>query len=90
MAVLPHSPRVVYYHLLLREETRIPRVASFSFRNLGSFCAYGTEIVYIHSLCEPWEYSFFLMLYSHQWWVVAVFVDLTLTLVTPDPHRRHV
>ena len=32
IAVLPHSPRVVYYHLLLRRETRIPRVAPFSFR----------------------------------------------------------
>ena len=27
IAVLPHSPGVVYYHLLLRRETRIPRVA---------------------------------------------------------------
>ena len=32
IAVLPHSPGVVYYHLLLRQETRIPGVASFSFR----------------------------------------------------------
>ena len=31
IAVLPHSPGVVYYHLLLRQETRIPRVAPFSF-----------------------------------------------------------
>ena len=31
MAVLPHSPGVVNYHLLLRRETRIPRVP-FSFR----------------------------------------------------------
>ena len=31
IAVLPHSPGVVYYHLLLRRETRIPRVAPFSF-----------------------------------------------------------
>ena len=31
-AVLPHSPVVVYYHLLLRRETRIPGVAPFSFR----------------------------------------------------------
>ena len=30
--VLPHSPGVVYYHLLLRRETRIPGVAPFSFR----------------------------------------------------------
>ena len=27
IAVLPHSPGVVYYHLLLRRETRIPGVA---------------------------------------------------------------
>ena len=40
IAVLPHSPGVVYYHLLLRREARIPGVAPFSFRkNLGSFCA---------------------------------------------------
>ena len=32
IAVLPHSPGVVYYHLLLRPETRIPGVAPFSFR----------------------------------------------------------
>ena len=32
IAVLPHSPGVVYYHLLLRRETRIRRVAPFSFR----------------------------------------------------------
>ena len=32
IAVLPHSPGVVYYLLLLRRETRIPGVAPFSFR----------------------------------------------------------
>ena len=32
IAVLPHSPGVVYYHLLLRRETRIPEVAPFSFQ----------------------------------------------------------
>ena len=32
IAVLPHSPGVVYYHLLLRQETRVPGVAPFSFR----------------------------------------------------------
>ena len=32
IAVFPHSPGVVYYHLLLRRETRIPGVAPFSFR----------------------------------------------------------
>ena len=32
IAVLPHRPGVVYYHLLLRRETRIPGVAPFSFR----------------------------------------------------------
>ena len=32
IAVLPHSPGVVYYHLLLRGETRIPGVGPFSFR----------------------------------------------------------
>ena len=32
IAVLRHSPGVVYYHLLLRRETRIPGVAPFSVR----------------------------------------------------------
>ena len=32
IAVLPHGPGIVYYHLLLRRETRIPGVAPFSFR----------------------------------------------------------
>ena len=32
IADLPHSPGVVYYHLLLRGETRNPVVAPFSFR----------------------------------------------------------
>ena len=32
ISVLPHSPEVVYYHLLLRRKTRIPRVAPFSFQ----------------------------------------------------------
>ena len=31
IAVLPHSPGVVYYHLLLNEDTIIPGVASCSF-----------------------------------------------------------
>ena len=32
IAVLSHSPGVVYYHLLLRRETSIPEVAPFSFQ----------------------------------------------------------
>ena len=32
IAVLPHSPGVVYYHLLLRREIGTPGVAPFSFR----------------------------------------------------------
>ena len=32
IAVLPQSPGVVYYHLLLGQESRIPGVAPFSFR----------------------------------------------------------
>ena len=32
IAVLPHSPGEVYYHLVLRRETRIPGVVPFSFR----------------------------------------------------------
>ena len=40
-AGLPHSPGVVYNHLLFRRETRIPGVAPLLFSNriLGSFCA---------------------------------------------------
>ena len=39
IAVLPHSPGVAYYHLLLRREIRIAGVAPFSFQNrdMGSF-----------------------------------------------------
>ena len=29
IAILPHIPGVVYYHLLLRRETRVPGVAPF-------------------------------------------------------------
>ena len=32
IAILPHSPGVVCYHLLLRREAKIPGVAPFSFR----------------------------------------------------------
>ena len=32
IAVLPHSPEVVHYHLLLRRETSIPGAAPFSFQ----------------------------------------------------------
>ena len=32
IAVLPHSPGVIYYHLSLRQETRFPRFAPFSFQ----------------------------------------------------------
>ena len=44
IAVLRHSPGVVYYLL-------------FSNRNLGSFCALGTEILYTHSLWEVVDHS---------------------------------
>ena len=47
IAVLPHSPGVVYHYLLLRRETRIPGVAPFSFR-IGIwdiFSAQETEIL---------------------------------------------
>ena len=37
IAVLPYSPGVVYYHLLLRRESTIPGVAPS--RNLGYVCA---------------------------------------------------
>ena len=32
IAVLPHSPGVVYFYLSLRQDTRFPGVASFSLR----------------------------------------------------------
>ena len=59
IAVLPHSPGVVYYHLLLKRETRIPRVAPLLFvnRNLGYFCAQETGILYTHSLWEVVDHS---------------------------------
>ena len=59
IAVFPHSPGVVYYHLLLRQETRIPGVAPFSFR-IGiwdHFCAKGREMQYTHSLWEVGDHS---------------------------------
>ena len=59
IAVLPHSPGVVYYHLLLRRETRFPGVAPFSFR-IGIwdiFLHWGTDILYTHSLWEVVDHS---------------------------------
>ena len=59
IAVLPHSPGVVYYCLLLRRETRIPGVAPFSFR-IGIwdlFVHMGTEILYSHSLWKVVDHS---------------------------------
>ena len=41
IAVLPRSPRVVYYHLLLRQETRIPGLTPALFEeDLGNFCVH--------------------------------------------------
>ena len=59
IAVLPRSPGVVYYHLLLGRETRLPGIAPFSFlnRNIGFFCAKGTEILYTQSLWEVVDHS---------------------------------
>ena len=48
IAVLPHSPGVVYYHLLFSQGCPL----LFSNRNLGSFCAKGTEILTTHSIWE--------------------------------------
>ena len=56
VAVLPRSPGVVYYHLLLRPETRIPGAAPVSFR-MGIFCAQGTEILYTQRLWEVVDHS---------------------------------
>ena len=59
VAVLPHSPGVLYYHLLLRRETRIPGVAPFSFR-IGIwdlFVHRGQKILYTHSLWEVVDHS---------------------------------
>ena len=58
IAVLPHSPGVVYYHLLLGRETRIPGVASFSFQiEIWDLFVQGTEILYTHSLWEVVDHS---------------------------------
>ena len=45
--------------VLLRLKTRILGVVPFSFsnRNLGSFCAWGTETLYTHSLWEVVDHS---------------------------------
>ena len=77
IAVLPHSPGVVYYHLLLRRETRIPGGCPllFSKRNLGSFCAYGTEILYTHSLWEVVGHS-------------RIKMHATCLIIIHDPGRR--
>ena len=45
IAVLPHSPGAVYYHLLLRQETIIHGLPP-SLRNLGSFCAFYTPTAF--------------------------------------------
>ena len=55
IAVLPHSPGVVYYHLLLRRDTRIPGVAPFSFR-IGIWDLF-VQILYTHSLWEVVDHS---------------------------------
>ena len=58
IAVLPHSPGVVYYHLLLRQQTRIPGVAPFSFRiGIWDLFVQGTEILYTYSLWEVIDHS---------------------------------
>ena len=60
ITVLPNSPRLVYYHLLLRRETRIPRVAPFSFR-IGIWNLFvhrgQTSYRYTHSLWEVVDHS---------------------------------
>ena len=59
-AVLPRSPGVVYNHLLLRRETKIPRVAFFSFR-IGIWdlflCIGDQNHIYTYSLWEVVDHS---------------------------------
>ena len=43
LAVLSHSPGVVYYHLFLRRETRIPGVAPILFLNRNLFVHRGQK-----------------------------------------------
>ena len=58
IAVLPHSPGVVYYHLLLRRETRIPGIAPFSLQiGIWDLFVHRTEILYTHSLWEVVDHS---------------------------------
>ena len=56
-AVLPHSPWVVFYHLMLRQETRIPRGCPFLFidKNVGIFFIVDRNPVDPQCLgsCEP-------------------------------------
>ena len=59
VAVLPYSPGIVYYNLLMRRETRIPGVGPFSFQ-IGIwdlFVHKGQKILYTHSLWEVMDHS---------------------------------
>ena len=58
IAVLPHSTGVVYYHLLLRRESRIPGVAPFSFRiGIWDLFVHRGQVLYTHSLWEVLNHS---------------------------------
>ena len=66
IAVLPHSPGVVYHHLLLRRETRIPGAAPFSFQiGIWDLFMHRTEILYTHSLWEVVDHSRSKMHYTY-------------------------
>ena len=54
-AVLLHSPVAVYYHLLLRRETRILGVAPFSFESWFFFCIGDRNLIHPQPLrsCGP-------------------------------------
>ena len=58
IAVLRYSPGVVYYHLLLRRETRIPGVAPFSFRiGIWDLFVHRGQKSYTPSLWEVVDHS---------------------------------
>ena len=59
IAVLPQSPGVVYYLSIVETRDQSSRGCPllFSNRNLGSFCAQETEILYTHSLWEVVDHS---------------------------------
>ena len=61
VAVLPHSPGVVYYHLLLRRETRIrdfPYYATFREKGAKLACADKLGVFLSLTLCKKASFEY--------------------------------